>query len=1034
MKDLKSGYIFLSVLLMIALSGTFAVAEYHHVEDCTVCHYGGGAESTTCTACPNNAMIKCVINIPPNGDPIDTVFGPYVWGVSPYNGVCEVCHTETAYHRNDSSGDHTHYVTENCIPCHKHSDEFTHGGGQSCDVCHGHAGGDGTAFSHATHTEGTVPRGPATAVACGDCHDTNNFPFFGDDDDKEALAATTVCDDCHSEGGAFDGVATAKAGWAEGVYESDGTTMKSGNEKWCAGCHDDEAANSKADGTGIYAPNVIGEDFNEPLDGELDYGYYVSGHGRFPANLSCDVCHDLTQPHIDHNHRTYAADESQYVDFCRPPHPGKEYHVGYRLREGLDVPPPNSGPDDNDHMRLCLNCHMAILGTVTNFRAEYGSELHDIHFDYGCLMTSWDSDYDGTEDSRMTCPTCHNVHGAPMTFDYEAEATLYPNPVMIRHGELTDNVPALSFRWYTEEHVSGDPTSDRDASLSASVWCHGPSCAWAPCHSYAPYYNRTPLDLVKGILVDDFESYRDDATLRINWTRGQDAKLPYYEETAGPDGSKCMRVRIQWDRTEEVYGQVKRSYDPYVYVEHVTNLTFQVKVANTSKIEKIVVSLRKYPEGTYCEAELPMDGFQDNVWKEVTLPRSSFDDTTWGKVSQVQFYIYENNPLDSTAVNVYFDDILFTLPTISGSVGTLDDVTMTGLPGDPVVTSGGIYSAVAGHGWSGTVTPVKVGYTFGPNYLEYSNVTLDQTNQDFTPIETNYTISGSVGTLDDVTMTGLPGDPVVTSGGIYSAVAGHGWSGTVVPIKDGYVFEPQNRTYSNVPSDQTNQDYTPSIGDTVKFGDNTGDDYPGTVEDALIYERSGEYEDFNYGFKTTIPVGEGGSSGRERRSLIRFKDIATNLGAGKAIISARMYLYCNDEDSTFNYSVSAYRVLGDWVEGSADGAIEPGSVCWNYREHPNASWNSAGCSTTSDVTGEDGTADRRVTAESSVLITKTGQYYSWDITTAVQNWYSGAWSEYGVILVNDSDDVLNCKKTFRSSENSRDGERPYLEVTYKEVP
>jgi hypothetical protein len=79
-------------------------------------------------------------------------------------------------------------------------------------------------------------------MACDACHDGNNYPLFGAGDAQETLAATTVCDDCHSPGGAFDGVAMAKENWGAGVYESDGVTLKSGMDQWCAACHDDEPA------------------------------------------------------------------------------------------------------------------------------------------------------------------------------------------------------------------------------------------------------------------------------------------------------------------------------------------------------------------------------------------------------------------------------------------------------------------------------------------------------------------------------------------------------------------------------------------------------------------------------------------------------------------------------------------------------------------------------------------------------------------------------------------------------------------------
>ena len=219
---------------------------------------------------------------------------------------------------------------------------------------------------------------------------------------------------------------------------------------------------------------------------------------------------------------------------------------------------------------------------------------------------------------------------------------------------------------------------------------------------------------------------------------------------------------------------------------------------------------------------------------------------------------------------------------------------------------------------------------------------------------------------------------------------------------------------------------------TVTFGDNTGDDVPGTVEDALIWQKSDE-SDWNYGQKPTNPVGERATLGRARRSLIRFKDIVYNLPPDIVITSATMYLYCSLEDSSADHGISAYRVLLDWVEGDSNGAIESGAVCWNYAQHTGLSWNATGCDAADDGTGEDSTADRTATAEASTLITGTG-WFAWDLTTAVQNWYSGDWSEYGVILINDDEDTAECRKIFESSESTNNGQRPYLEVTYDDVP
>jgi len=66
-----------------------------------------------------------------------------------------------------------------------------------------------------------------------------------------------------------------------------------------------------------------------------------------------------------------------------------------------------------------------------------------------------------------------------------------------------------------------------------------------------------------------------------------------------------------------------------------------------------------------------------------------------------------------------------------------------------------------------------------------------------------FTISGNTGVFD-VTMTGLPGDPVTDRNGSYTATVNYGWSGTVTPTREGYSFEPASKVYSNLISDQAN--------------------------------------------------------------------------------------------------------------------------------------------------------------------------------------------------------------------------------------
>lgn len=148
--------------------------------------------------------------------------------------------------------------------------------------------------------------------------------------------------------------------------------------------------------------------------------------------------------------------------------------------------------------------------------------------------------------------------------------------------------------------------------------------------------------------------------------------------------------------------------------------------------------------------------------------------------------------------------------TISGSVG-LSGVAMNGLP-NTVTDENGYYSAVVKYGWSGTVTPVMAGYTFEPQKTTYPKVTSDQSNQDYIATLKTFTISGTTridgAPMEGVAMAGLPGNPVTGSDGAYKAIVDYGWSGSVTPIKDGYIFTPNTKSYAAIIRDMPNQSYT----------------------------------------------------------------------------------------------------------------------------------------------------------------------------------------------------------------------------------
>ncbi|MDY6950658.1 MAG: choice-of-anchor X domain-containing protein [Thermodesulfobacteriota bacterium] len=491
MKSLRLCLISLAIVTVFALSATFVHAEYHHVEDCSVCHYAGGADASACNDSANLMYVRDLMEHPPGSDPRPTVFEPYVTNEGPFNGICQICHTapNVRYYLNDGLGDpHPEYTIGEitggppgtaCTLCHTHSAEFSHTGSLPCESCHGQDGGAGTSQSHSTHTENDSDDLKGPHAACPDCHDTSSYPDFADG--ATTLAATTACDTCHSQGGSDNGVAMAKANWVDGVYEEDGITLKSGKEKWCASCHDEQPANSRNDGTGINAPKVLG-------DGAT-YGYYTTGHGAEGA-VECLSCHDASWDHIDHEHRTYTNGQDNY-------------QAGYRLKsvngwEPLYIPRPTNDPAPNWlYYALCFSCHIQgeVLGdgSMTNFVTNNRSgNSHDLHLD--SYNIRYDSDWDGYQDSMASCTTCHNVHGTP-------------NQAMVRHGEListygtTDKVPAFNLGYVLPPWPPGtwDPEAPLEESIGGSMDCYFGHTSYVVdngvctgCHGRPTSYRRSP--------------------------------------------------------------------------------------------------------------------------------------------------------------------------------------------------------------------------------------------------------------------------------------------------------------------------------------------------------------------------------------------------------------------------------------------------------------------------------------------------------------------------------------------------------------
>ena len=183
---------------------------------------------------------------------------------------------------------------------------------------------------------------------------------------------------------------------------------------------------------------------------------------------------------------------------------------------------------------------------------------------------------------------------------------------------------------------------------------------------------------------------------------------------------------------------------------------------------------------------------------------------TWGE--PIRPLTFNGVRSDAFVVKFLMSYNIFGYIQSSTGVG-ISGVTLTGIPGSPITDINGYYTAIVDGGWSGTATPTKAGYSFSPISRTYTTVSNNQSGQDYSGTLLTLTISGyiqnSQGTgINGVTMKGLPVPTITDGDGYYAGAVDGGWTGTISPNKSGYSFNPFSRSYSNVATNQGNQNYT----------------------------------------------------------------------------------------------------------------------------------------------------------------------------------------------------------------------------------
>jgi predicted CXXCH cytochrome family protein len=202
--------------------------------------------------------------------------GGFTDPAAPGDGLCEVCHRDTAFYRADGSGDP--HFTESCVLCHAHPAGFAPVvSEQNCGVCHA---GEATRF--------TKPSGHSGEFTCGGCHaEVAPAPGPG----HRSIAA---CADCHA-----DRATHAPAGVPPFP---------------CTQCHDPHGT----DNTNLVLETIVTPQgaarpirFDNLL-GRAD-GSFASASA--PGTGICEVCHTTTA-----HYRADGGGEPHFTFSCLPCH------------------------------------------------------------------------------------------------------------------------------------------------------------------------------------------------------------------------------------------------------------------------------------------------------------------------------------------------------------------------------------------------------------------------------------------------------------------------------------------------------------------------------------------------------------------------------------------------------------------------------------------------------------------------------------------------------------------------------------------
>jgi len=281
----------------------------------------------------------------------------------------------------------------------------------------------------------------------------------------------------------------------------------------------------------------------------------------------------------------------------------------------------------------------------------------------------------------------------------------------------------------------------------------------------------------------------------------QTASLPAINK---PAGDYYVGIIVSGDNYEN-NNTIKIQDAAKITVTENNQVTIKGRIVSSQSNSGInSVTLNGFPSETKTDYFGNYEAQVTYGWSGTVTPSKEGFDFSSSSVSYSN--IAENTTTNYTAAKKTF--------TISGYAKTpysqipLKNTKMSGLLGEPFTDVNGFYSVNVFYGWAGAYIPVRGSLSFSP----YSKIVSKTTSSAAVNFSGGYYISGrcfdNLGTLlENVYLSGLPGNIYTNEYGEYSDFVDSSWSGTVFPVKDNMVFIPSQRVYTHITGTYDSEDY-----------------------------------------------------------------------------------------------------------------------------------------------------------------------------------------------------------------------------------